>query len=397
MKRLHPSPLFYSLIGLCSWACLLACTSEPKEKASTADQVPELSMEVDTLFIDSGEAFIFIQNTLFISSLSPDGRMLYNFDRNAHAIEHIDLEKGKLLKKVAFEKEGPDGTGAYFSRFGSSPDGNLLFWARDKKAKFSPEGKKLMDIPLPMPKTEDGEEGEFILLQLIENPKRPEEYIALYQDVFNGGAPFLLRTDQEGQVLERIQFSELERMQEMTTKIGYEGQWMGAFGASAVISHSDEYLFIQNSGFNEAYRYDFESGNLEFFSWDGPYVGRQNPYKGPAEVEPDSEGMWNALRSYEEGISYRKLSYDPESKLYYRLSGKTIFSDEKEEYGAFKSTGNTLYLSVFDEALKLIGESELTSKPASLGQFFFSKGKLWMFYTEDDELAFIRIQAQPKS
>ncbi|EIM75237.1 hypothetical protein A3SI_13944 [Nitritalea halalkaliphila LW7] len=397
MKRMNRFLSSSLWLALSAGTCLLACTGEQEKKTNPSTQVPELSIQTDTLFIDGGEAFLFIQNALFFSSLSPDGSLLYNYDRNAHAIEHIDLENRKLLKKVPFEKEGPNGTGAYFSRFGSSPEGNLLFWARDKNAKFSPEGKKLMDITLPMPKTKEGEEGEFFLLQLIENPKKPEEFFALYQDVFNGGAPFLLRTDKAGNLKERIEFPELERMQEMATKISYEGQWMGAFGASALISHTDDHLFIQNSGFNEAYRYHFESGNLEFFSWEGPYVGRQNPYKGPKEVEPDSEGMWNALRNFEEGVSYLKLSYAPESKLYYRLANKKIFSDEKEDYGGYKTTGHLLFLSIFDEELQLIGESELGIKPSNLGQFFIRKDKLWLFHTEDDELGFIRIQAQPKS
>ncbi|WP_162342324.1 DUF4221 family protein [Cyclobacterium salsum] len=80
-----------------------SCGNKPE--TSTTDS---LKIKMDTLMVDAGEEILYLEGADF--ALAPDGKYLYNFNQYDHTLEKIDLEERRLLEKLPFEKEGPNGT-----------------------------------------------------------------------------------------------------------------------------------------------------------------------------------------------------------------------------------------------------------------------------------------------
>jgi hypothetical protein len=59
----------------------------------------DAQFSIDTVMIDPGDEIIFIQQDLFGSDLSPNGKFLYNFNWNDHTLEKINLDDLRLEEK----------------------------------------------------------------------------------------------------------------------------------------------------------------------------------------------------------------------------------------------------------------------------------------------------------
>ena len=86
---------------------LAASCGQHSERAVTKN----VTLAIDTVMVDPGEDFIYMQDGA--STISPDGAFFYQFNRHNHALEKIDLEQLRVVNTQPFEKEGPNGTG-YF-------------------------------------------------------------------------------------------------------------------------------------------------------------------------------------------------------------------------------------------------------------------------------------------
>jgi hypothetical protein len=62
----------------------------------------ELSYSFDTVMVDARDEFLHLNNNLFTSDLSAEGRYLFNWNRNTNTLEKIDLNELMLAKKNQF-------------------------------------------------------------------------------------------------------------------------------------------------------------------------------------------------------------------------------------------------------------------------------------------------------
>ncbi len=95
---------------------------------STTGSSTNLTITVDTVWVDPGGEIIFLQDKLFLSDLSPDRKYLINFDRANLVAERINLDNLSLERKMHFEKDGPNALPVYFGGFNITPDEQLLVW-----------------------------------------------------------------------------------------------------------------------------------------------------------------------------------------------------------------------------------------------------------------------------
>ncbi|HAZ23864.1 MAG TPA: hypothetical protein DCY95_03730, partial [Algoriphagus sp.] len=84
-------------------------------------------LSIDTVMVDAGEEFLSLNYDLNFSSLSPDKSYLINFNPESQVAERIDLNELKLVRKIQYEAEGPDGIGSRTASFSILPNENLLF------------------------------------------------------------------------------------------------------------------------------------------------------------------------------------------------------------------------------------------------------------------------------
>ncbi|AFL83776.1 hypothetical protein Belba_1140 [Belliella baltica DSM 15883] len=349
----------------------------------------ELSFSFDTVMVDSGEEFLHLNDNLFISDLSEDGRYLFNWNREANILEKIDLEELKLVKKISFEKEGPDGVGAFVFDYATTEDENALFWS-SKKGIWDQKGKLLRALPIDQLLEGTEYMGEVMLSRLAPIPNEPDQFLTFYRSWRSNDYYFLI-FDFSDDSFRKIELPELQKLSEFEITMMYEGQWMGSFNAGAVQSIQNDQVILALNSFNQAYIYDMKMDSLYFKTWEGPLVGSQQTAQLPKEVSAEGKERAEAMRKANEQINYGIFVWDKENRKYYRFSVKSIFSDEMTEFETYKVSGADVFLSVFDEDFKLIAESKIPEIQKRPAKHFVKDGKIWLFENIDDELAFVRI------
>ncbi|NHE59016.1 DUF4221 family protein [Cyclobacterium sp. GBPx2] len=136
----------YKFIFFILLLLLAGCGSPEKQEIG---QERKLVFSLDTVLVDPGDEILFLRRNLGDSELSADGRFLYNYNRTDHALEKIDLDELKLVKKIPFEKEGAQGTGPSFTPFFLlGEDSVLVAGSLKHAATFNLEGEKLNEVKI---------------------------------------------------------------------------------------------------------------------------------------------------------------------------------------------------------------------------------------------------------
>lgn len=78
--------------------------------------------------------------------------------------------------------------------------------------------------------------------------------------------------------------------------------------------------------------------------------------------------------------------------MYYRFSHKEVFEDASTEAFQFPTaTGAEVFLTIFDENLSMLAETEISSISMPPQKHFVKDGKIWMFVNMEDEIGFVRL------
>ncbi|UJP66014.1 DUF4221 family protein [Mongoliitalea daihaiensis] len=349
----------------------------------------ELTFSMDTVMIDAGEDVIYLNDNLFMSDATADGKLLYNFNRRENIMETIDLDNLQLIGKTTFEKEGPNSIGTFLSGFSASENNNLLMWSYGLTAEFSSDAIKLKDFPVLQSIGIPKDDSSVYPSRLLKVSGTEDRVVALFIE-WSTRRYFLV--DVEGEEAEVIELPAFEKLKEASTDILYDGQWAGSFGSGVSSSVHGDKLLISNSVFNELYTYDPATRTLAEKSWDGPLVGKQRTYMGPKSVEGESPQQYEEMKKVEEDFTFTSFLWDAQHERYYRFSYQKTFGEEKEEWGFYKATGIKLYLSVFDKNLDLLGESQVPISMDRFSKVFVKDGKIWIYQNMDDELGFVRLK-----
>lgn len=348
-----------------------------------------LTYSFDTVMVDAGDEFLYLNNRLFSSDISSDRKYLFNWNREGSNLEKIDLNELTLVNKIKFDQEGPDGVGPFTFDFALTPDDNCLFWS-SKKGVWDQNGNLLRELPIDklLENTEHTE--EVMLSRLVQIPNELDKYLTFHRKWRSIDFYFLI-FDFADDSFKKIELPELQKLSEFEITMMYEGQWMGSFNAGALQSIQNDKVILALNSFNQAYIYDMKIDSLYFKTWEGPLVGSQQTAQLPKEVPAEGKERAEAMRKANEQINYGSFIWDDENRKYYRFSIKSIFSDEMTEFETYKVSGADVFLSVFDEDFKLISESkipEIQNRPA---KHFVKDGKIWLYENIDDELAFVRL------
>jgi len=125
---------------------IVGCGSPDK---GNLGQQRQLSFSLDTVLVDPGDEILYLRANLGNAELSADGRFLFNYNPTDHALEKIDLDELKFAQKIRFEREGPQGTGPFFTPFFLLGGDSLLVAGSLKHVGiFNLEGEKLSEVKI---------------------------------------------------------------------------------------------------------------------------------------------------------------------------------------------------------------------------------------------------------
>lgn len=82
---------------------------------------------IDTLVVDAKGEILYLEYDLRVADYSEVDGFLYNFNKQAHSIEKIDLDRLEWVETSPLQQEGPDGTGFWISDIQSVGGGSTVF------------------------------------------------------------------------------------------------------------------------------------------------------------------------------------------------------------------------------------------------------------------------------
>lgn len=367
---------------------MFSCSSKDNSKSSLLGKPIEVTL--DTVLVDSGDEFLYLQDNLWMSSVSPDQDYFFNFNRKELKAEKINLNTLQLEKTIQFEKDGPEKLGQYVSSFSALSNGNLLFWTYQFSKEYNQEGKIADDWDLAGIASDYLQGNEYYPMTLFEVEQNAHRVIALMIN-WEDNTYFLLDMDRTDQSFEVIELPDLNKASEYKVDIIYDGNVAGSYGIGAHTGKGDGVILINTHTFNELMVYDLNADSLFLKKWDSPLIGSQRSYHPPKEADGATGELREIVKSSEEDITYNQFLWDPDHQRYFRFSEKKKFGEELNEFGEYVVTGAEVFLSVFDSDFNLVQESlipELTQSPA---KHFVKDGQIWIYENVEDELGFVRV------
>jgi len=361
------------LISLITIAC-------SPQNAEENEQALDFTFELDTLMVDPGDEIIYLGYGLHTADLSKDGKYLYNFSKDQHLVEVIDLDGLVLKEKIPFEKEGPNGTGSDVAYFRTS--GKDQFLVADFMGKvgfFTSKAEKSDQLALRAGGTiaEAMEEDEYITTSGVMDQKG-ETYYAIYQSGFTKQRG-IVSIDLASKKVKKIPIPKLEELENFSAIFQQNGM-SSARHASVYLLEREGKFLISNSAMNNLLVYDVSLDSVfqhEFSSKLTP--NSQNVMKSKEVGSNEELNQIGKERRRE--VGFGTWIYDEKTDRYFRFT--RAFVKEGIEKDEFK-----LVLTVLDKDFRQIYEGEdlpinKTSKS------FFKDGKLYLFENINDELGFV--------
>ncbi|RAI95167.1 DUF4221 family protein [Algoriphagus yeomjeoni] len=371
---------------------LLALAFSCGEKsASDADITQSITIdyELDTVMVDAGDDFIYVNWKLTTSDLSADEKYFYNFKTgsNEPGLEIIDLENLKLERVIPMSMDGPNAIRSpYMSDVYALPDGTIYLSDSYELYLFDQEGNKLSTLNFGNHEFEGEKLPEELRIGLTHTlDKENKRVITLYADQKLEKAPLGITVFDLEQ--EQFYYKPLPALKEMEKyRINYyiDGNPMGAMFSSFELLAKNDTLILSNTGSNELFFYNLKTDSLSSKAYSSQYTSFEITKTYPERVESESEYR-DLVKETQKNVRYGPLLYDDQKDVYWRLT---------KEMDRMK--GDTIVhktvLTAFDQNFDQLSETLLPEEYVSTYQAFVRDGMIYSFLNIDDEVAFVRLK-----
>ena len=365
---------------------LVACSEKGLQEAS--DQM-HLSFTVsDTVLVDPGDDFLYLQENLWGAQWVDDGQYLYNFNRRDNAVEIIDLDQLKLQKKVLFEREGPNGTGGYVQSMYYVGDGNIALAEHHQIGIFDLNASKLA--------THNIQDQEYAGDTLLENESLEisgildegiQHFITVYRKGF--GQPLgIAKLRLNDYTLTKIPVPELVELENFRLELS-GGPGISVAHPTTHISYRSGKLLLSSDAVNELFVYDPKKDSVQHFTFHSYITPNSQKHLFKNQVHSNEE-FNEALKERGKEVFYMHFTYDTTNSRYYRLS--QFFVRDGADGPIFKPV-----LAVFDQDFNKLFETDELPINKVYRRYFAKDGKLYLYENIMDEMAFIVLDIEEKN
>jgi hypothetical protein len=372
-----------NLYTLFAMIWLFSCSSGSEEGAGYGS----MTFKFDTVVVDPGEEIINLKNGMWLSTVSRDKKLLYNFDMDQVLLEKINLDRLVLEEKIPFEKEGPNGTGMYVSKIHLDHEDNFQFSSWDSRGIFDHQGKKLKEYKVSKDafsgdewKDVENFASDFVV---AEDQKTLIGLLASWNE--KGYALGIL--DYEAKTFRRHKLEDFDRTQDYHIMLKM-GNGMSIRAQSVKIQEYQGKYLVTNSIFNTMALYDPATDSLSYIKYDNKLTANSKTGKYRNEVESQEE-FRKEISLMDQEVNFQPPLWDEQKKLFYRFCYKQKPMVENGDPDT--PVNGEVFLTILDESFNVLGESKvdaLTKRPAHP---FVKDGMIWMYENIDDELGFVRL------
>ncbi len=333
----------------------------------------DLKISVDTVMVEAGEEFIFLQTGLSHSSLSNDESLLFNFTPKSE-LEVIDLDSLKLRRKIATDKEGVLGTGwPYAIQFDQT--GDLVFYGVEEVRFFSSDLSSMKRYQLTA-EALSGLEPERLSMF---NPKitKGNLLFSIYENQEQVPQGIAIVSLEDGSV-KKIPLDLADRIVPYTYSLFVQGRLSNRGYEPIYLELVNNRLIISTAYFNEAIILNLENEETNEKAFHSELTQDKKPIPVRTEAETINE-LSDLIKEGEKGVKFGPFYFDKNHEKFWRFSREL-----DREIGDSLIFRNVL--TVFDEELNQLAETEVSVDPFS--KKFFKDGKLWSYVNVEDELGF---------
>ncbi|MFN3996702.1 DUF4221 family protein [Algoriphagus sp.] len=358
-----------------------SCGTTNSEKSASSNVLEDISFTIDTVMVDPGEELINLASGLRLSDLSPDKRTLYLLDDKDKSVSVVDLEELKLLRKLPFEKEGPNGIGQYLSNIQLLPNERFLFAGFQNTGIYSFQGEKVEDIKVSGADVEGMNASDENSIWNGIRISGDEKFLFSLPGNFFEGTRDLVVVDFASKKGKVIDIPAMDITSEFRIVLRSD-ETINVYTEEISLQELNGKLIIQTTAGSDAYLYDYTADSLRLLTFDHKLVLKKKEGTVRNEVTSQKE-FEDEMGKLSSQISFEKFIWDDGSKRYFRFA--KIFYPKVDDKTPRKAD---VFLFAYDQDFKLIGETqlkELTSVPAYP---FFKNGKLWSYVNVEDELGF---------
>ncbi|MBD8487981.1 DUF4221 family protein [Echinicola sp. CAU 1574] len=363
---------------------LIAC----KEKDNHS-HTASITYDLDTLVIDSKGEILDLKYQLDYSGM--DGNFLYNFNHFEHKLEVIDLEKGVLINKIPFQKEGPNGTGTNFTSFQLFDKNKLLISNGFYNAKiFDLNGKAIEKINLKNTswKGQTLNDSEIIRKKIFLNQSSAKLFtIAKEEGPHSTNRADLAVFDFKNNLIKRLSIDPHNKIKTYSL-ISEDNSFLPPL---VYLSIENALPLISHEFTNEIYWFDTTTNQIKTVDYsskstlDEVNSQQEHHFKNQA-------GLLNAYENMLTQIRFGPVVFDDKNKKYYRFSCQYEFSENPKDKSIFPEIKNIkTYLTVFQKDFQVEHELLIPELNYKISHYFVKDGKLWIFHNINDELTFIRL------
>lgn len=364
-----------------------ACQPDKSDNSDANSLI--FSYEIDTVQIDSKSYFFYLSEGLGRSFLAKDGKTLYNLNQQKPQLEVIDLATLALKDTIPLEREGPSGIGTdpFYDAFQVTESGDIFFFVWRELVKLNANQSEV-------------EKFRFENLKFIGDSLQRDEAIR-YEGLITEDGKFyfsfygrasdshsrlgLVRIGLEDQTLEKINLPIFEELVPYEIKLQSSNEYPYTYVEPIYLTQAEDQLLVSASPFNEIYSLNISSLEFEKHSFNSLIAPNrvEITYNTMESSEArQTEAIWERWKQ----VSFYGLSWDNESKKFWRITNQTFMESETKP--------NQIFLTFFDRDLNQLGEVKLPENWKIRGAFFFGQGMYWQFITVDDEMAFVRFKPE---
>jgi hypothetical protein len=361
---------------------IFSCGGNSSEKAESGNILENLTFSVDTVVMDPGDQVVNVQYGPSLFGLSPDQKRYYFMQRNSGELTVFDLEEKKLIKKIQFEKEGPNAIPNFVYSFQLFDENRFLILDSRNVAVYDSSAGKVSSIPFGKDKFPDltDEEG-YSLATGIKGDDEKQLFVSLPNDPEKErvSLAFWNNSTSQSRLISLPEFGFLTKF----TLVFREGNsYSAASFASLNLRMEQDRVVAYSSATSSIYTYELGLDSLSYKTYTPKLIPTQAAV--PEMIEFSSkEAFDEGIKKARAQIFFGDPLWDERRGIYLRFASIT-----KPNANPELPAKSEVFLLAFDKELNQIGESKVEKLPSQPNWAFFKDGKLWFYVNVDDELGF---------
>ncbi len=361
---------------------IFSCGCNSSEKAESGNVLDNLTLSVDTVVMDSGDQVVNLQFGPSLFGISPDQKRYYFMNRNSGELAVFDLEEKKLIKKILFEKEGPNAIPNFVYSFQLLNENRLLILDPRNFGVYDSSGLKVSQIPFGKDKfSELTDEEAYSLVSGFQADDRRQWYVSLPNDPQLAQVRLAVWKNAASQA-RLIALPDFGFLTKFTLVFRKGNSYSAAGFASLNLKMQENQVIAYSSGTSSVYTYDLESDSLQLKTYKPKLVHTQAAVPDVSEFST-KESFDEAIKTAQAQVFFGDLLWNQDHGIYFRFASITKLNSNLE-----LPSKSEVFLLAFDEEMNLIGESKVDQLPSQPEWAFFKDGKLWSYVNVEDELGF---------